>query len=130
MKYLIFLCLLYPFISAGQELQGTVGDFYSISTPLTLSLDNKEEIVAPKKKKPKKGVYYGIKTKKGFARKGVGQNVELELFSFIKEPTEPDKYVRDIYWYDYDRQQIRKTRTFDPSKGVLLHGPYTRKKRQ
>ena len=121
------MCLFFPFVTHGQETEGTVGDFYSISTPLTVSLDKKEDYVAPKKQKRKKNVYYGIKTKKGFARKGVGQNVELELFSYLKEPRTPDKYVRDIYWYDFDRQQIRKTRTFNPSKGVLLHGPYIKK---
>lgn len=128
MRYLIALFFLVPLFSFAQETEGTVGDFYSISTPLTVSLDKKEDYVEPKKKKRKKNVYYGIKTKKGFAKKGVGQNVELELFSYLKEYQAPDKYVRDIYWYDFDRKQIRRTRTFDPAKGALLHGPYIKKR--
>jgi antitoxin component YwqK of YwqJK toxin-antitoxin module len=128
MRYIILFFLLIPFLSSAQETEGTVGDFFSISTPLTLSLDKTEDYVAPKKKKRKKNVYYGIKTKKGFASKGIGQNEELELFNYLKAYQAPDKYVRDIYWFDFERKQIRRTRTFDPAKGVLLHGPYIKKR--
>lgn len=124
----IFFASFTAFAQQDEGVQGTVGDFYSISTPLTVSLDKKEDYVAPKKKKPKKNVYYGIKTKKGFARKAAGASIDLELFYYLKVPQKTDTYVRDIYWYDFDRKQIRKTRTFDPNKGVLLHGPYTKKR--
>jgi antitoxin component YwqK of YwqJK toxin-antitoxin module len=72
-------------------------------------------------------VFYGVKTKKGFTRKGVGEKVTYEIFYYLKKPEKPQTFVRDIYWYDYARHEIRKTSTFDPTKGVLLHGPYKRK---
>jgi antitoxin component YwqK of YwqJK toxin-antitoxin module len=90
-----------------------------------LELD--EEISAPivtKKKKPRKKFYYGIKTKKGFTRKGYGERMVVELFYYLKRPEKPNTFVRDLHWYDFTRREIRKTSTFDPSKGVLLHGPY------
>jgi len=103
--------------------------FYTISTPLTVDLKKTdEELVAPKKKKRKKNVFYGIKTKRGFAKKGSGPGEELIFFHYLKRYQPPDPYVRDIYWYDFQRKQIRKTKKFDPSKGVLLHGPFLRKK--
>lgn len=125
---LIFLPVLVLAQDPEEGAQGTVGEFYSISTPLTVSLDKKEDYVAPKKKKRKKNVFYGIKSKKGFTKKIAGSEVELELFYYLKEPRETDTYVRDIYWYDFDRKQIRRTRTFNPANGVLLHGPYTKKR--
>ena len=69
-------------------------------------------------------MYYGLKTKKGFTRKGYGNKVTYELFYYLKKPQLPKSFARDIYWYDFTRKEIRKTTSFDPSKGVLLHGPY------
>ncbi len=92
-----------------------------------LELDQKiDEPIVTKKKKPKKKVFYGIKTKKGFTRKGYGKTITVELFYYLKKPDKPSTFVRDIYWYDFTRREIRRTATFDPKKGVLLHGPYKR----
>ena len=47
-----------------------------------LELDEEtEEPIVRKKKKPRKKVYYGIKTKKGFTRKGSGQRARRLCFS-------------------------------------------------
>jgi antitoxin component YwqK of YwqJK toxin-antitoxin module len=101
---------------------------FTIDTPASLDFGKEEEpINTTKKKKPKKKVFYGIKTKKGFTRKGFGEKVTYETFFYLKKPEKPQTFVRDIWWYDYDRREIRKTSTFDPAKGVLLHGPYKRK---
>jgi antitoxin component YwqK of YwqJK toxin-antitoxin module len=101
---------------------------FTIDSPASLDFNKEEEpINTPKKKKPKKKVFYGIKTKKGFTRKGFGEKVTYETFYYLKKPEKPQTFVRDIWWYDYDRREIRKTSTFDPAKGVLLHGPYKRK---
>lgn len=81
------------------------------------------EPIVTKKKKPKKKTYYGIKTKKGFTRKGYGDRTIIETFYYLKRPEKPTAFVRDIFWYDFQRREIRKT-GFDPKKGVLLHGPY------
>jgi antitoxin component YwqK of YwqJK toxin-antitoxin module len=99
---------------------------FTIDTPATLDFQKEEEVEEPKKKKVKKKVFYGIKTKKGFTRKGFGERVTYELFYYLKKAEKPSIFVRDIYWYDFTRKEIRKTTlgSFDPAKGVLLHGPY------
>lgn len=85
-----------------------------------------EEPIVTKKKKPKPKVFYGIKTKKGFTRKGYGDRVVLELFYKLKKSEPANTFARDIYWFDYARREVRRTEKFDPKKGVLLHGPYKR----
>jgi hypothetical protein len=89
-----------------------------------LELDAKEEPIVTKKKKPKKKVFYGIKTKKGFTRKGYGSHVTVELFYYLKKPEKPSTFARDIFYYDFARREVLKTAKFDPKRGVLLHGPY------
>ncbi len=121
------IMLISPLISWGQE-EGE--QRFTIDTPVNLDFEKEEEPVNTKKKKIKKKVYYGIKTKKGFTRKGTGDKVTYELFYYLKRPEKPTFFVRDIYWYYFTRREIRKTTTFDPSKGVLLHGPYEKKQGQ
>lgn len=101
---------------------------FTIDTPVTLDFGNEDEPPPTKKKKPKKKVFYGVKTRKGFTRKGYGERVTYELFYFLKRPEKPQTFVRDVYWFDYHRKEIRKTSpaSFDPKNGVLLHGPYKR----
>ncbi len=100
---------------------------FTIDTPVSLDFEKEEEpINSPKKKKPKKKVFYGIKTKKGFSRKGVGERTVYETFFYLKKPEVPQTLVRDIYYYDYARREVIRTSKFDPKKGVLVHGPYKR----
>ena len=98
--------------------------------PVSIDLEKEEELAEeeeePKKKKRKKKVYYGIKTKKGFTRSGQGNKITIELFYYLKEPVDVNPYVPEVYWYDLKQRRVRGTRTFDPRKGVLLHGPYKR----
>lgn len=101
---------------------------FTIDTPASLDFQKEEEpINTGKKKKVKKKVFYGIKTKKGFTRKGVGNRVTYETFYYLKRPEKPQAFVRDIYYYNYARREIMKTERFDPRKGVLLHGPYEKR---
>ncbi len=101
---------------------------FTIDTPASLDFKKEEDPVSDKKKKKvKKRVYYGVKTKKAFTRKGQGERITYELFYVLKKPEKPQTFVRDIYWYDYTRHEIRKTTTYDLTKGVLLHGPYERR---
>ena len=101
---------------------------FTIDTPASLDFKKEEDPVSDKKKKKiKKKVYYGIKTKKAFTRKGQGERITYELFYVLKKPEKPQTFVRDIYWYDYTRHEVRKTTTFDLTKGVLLHGPYEKR---
>lgn len=100
---------------------------FTVDTPVNLDFNKQEEPEEPKKKKVKKKVFYGIKTKKGFTRKGQGNRVTFETFYYLKKPEKPQGFVRDIFWYDFTRKEIRKTQKFDPAKGVLLHGPYEKR---
>ncbi|MEQ9100530.1 MAG: hypothetical protein RIF36_08105 [Imperialibacter sp.] len=96
-------------------------------SPLTIdldALDEENEKIDVKKKKPKRNVYYGVKTKKGFTRTGFGENTVLELFSYLKVYQEPDEYVRDIYWYNFKRKKIVASRNIDKEYAGILHGPY------
>lgn len=105
-----------------------VDERFTVDTPVTLDFNKEEEpIETEKKKKPKKKVFYGIKTRKGFTKKGSANRITYELFYYLKKPEKPQTFARDIYWYDFTRKEIRKTTTFDPEKGVLLHGPYEKK---
>lgn len=127
MRISILTFLFFPTLVYSQVNDGADDEMFTISTPITIDLGKEEEVYEKKHKKPKKNFYYGIKTKKGFARKGIGSKATLELFNTLKTPQTPDPYVRDIYYYDFERKQIRKTRKYDPRKGVLLHGPYSKK---
>lgn len=129
--FISFLAL--SLTAVAQDDQDAEGDSpleerFTIDTPVTLDFKQEEEEEEPKKKKRKKKVFYGIKTKKGFTKHGYGQRVTYELFYYLKKPQQPETFVRDIYWYDFTRREIRKTSKFDPKKGVLLHGPYEKKR--
>lgn len=123
------LCLLFLMPVFGQDQEEEAQDErFTIDTPVVLDFEEEEETVdTKKKKKPKKKVFYGIKTKKGFTRKGYGNKVTYELFYVLKKPQKPQTFVRDVYYYDYIRKEIRRTEKFDPAKGVLLHGPYEKR---
>ncbi|MEO5979641.1 MAG: hypothetical protein ABIS36_07790 [Chryseolinea sp.] len=121
----IFLMVAIPLLSWAQEEEGEKR--FTVDTPVNLDFTKDEEPVNTKKKKVKKRVYYGLKTKKGFTRKGEGDRITYELFYYLKKSEKPQTFVRDIYWFDYTRREIRRTTTFDPAKGVLLHGPYIRR---
>lgn len=130
MKFYTLLLFFLLSLSCGLFAQTpeTEDQRFTIDTPASLDFQREEEPVnTPKKKKPKKKVFYGIKTRKGFTRKGFGNKVTYETFFYLKKPEKPQTFVRDIWWYDYTRKEIRKTSTFDPVKGVLLHGPYKKK---
>lgn len=119
-----------PALAQEEEaIEEPIDERFTIDTPVTLDFEEEEEEEEPKKKKKKakKKVFYGIKTRKGFTRKGQGNRVTYELFYVLRKPEGLQTFVRDIYWYDYTRKEVRKTERFDPEKGVLLHGPYEKR---
>lgn len=126
-KYFILIfALVFSFVSFAQDDEPEEQRLFVISTPVDLSIDGEdvdEPVRRKKKKKTKKNVFYGLKTKKGFTRRGVGDRMTYERFRYLRKPIEIDKYVRDIYWFDFTRKEIRRT-GFDPKKGYILHGPY------
>lgn len=130
MRSLLFLLFLSPLLIFAQEEPGDAEDRpFTIDGAFTLDLDQEEEPIAnPKKKKVKKKVFYGIRTKKAFTRKGTGQRITFETFYILKRPAPPQTFVRDVYWYDFKRKEVRKTAPakFDAKSGILLHGPYKR----
>jgi antitoxin component YwqK of YwqJK toxin-antitoxin module len=135
MRSIVFISLLLllatsrVFAQEEETADEPADDRFTIDTPVTLDFqkEEEEEPKKKKKKKVKKKVFYGIKTKKGFTRKGYGNRITYELFYVLKKPEKPQTFVRDVYWYDYTRKEIRKTEKFDPEKGVLLHGPYEKR---
>ncbi len=99
-------------------------------TPLTIDLESEKDLedeFKPKKKKVKKNVFYGLKTKRGYTKKGFGVKTVREEFRFLKTPVDIDPFVRDIYWYNYKKKKVIKSRKIDPKYGVILHGPYVKR---
>jgi len=101
--------------------------------PLTVNMEREIELSEEAKdarkrakKRRKRKVFYGIKTKKGYTKRGYGDNIEVEIFHYLKEPIEYDSYAPEIWWYDFIRKQIRKTGNPYSKKGAILHGPYKR----
>ncbi len=126
---LLILFSVIAFVATAQETESEPQDQqFTIDTPASLDFKKEEEpINTGKKKKVKKKVFYGIKTKKGFSRRGVGERTVYETFYFLKKPEKPQAFVRDIYYYNFERREILRTEKFDPNKGVLLHGPYEKR---
>ena len=114
---------------------GDTEDGFSLinEMPLTLNMERELELSeeakdATKRKEQKrnKKVFYGLKTKKSFARRGYGDNVELEIFHYLNDYREIDPYVPEVYWFDFTRKRIRNSGEIDDKRGVILHGPYKR----
>jgi hypothetical protein len=86
MRLKILLIVLFTGISLALYAQDEPQDQpFTVDTPVNLDFLKEEEPVPTKKKKVKKKVFYGIKTKKGFTRKGVGDRVTYELFYYLKK---------------------------------------------
>jgi antitoxin component YwqK of YwqJK toxin-antitoxin module len=117
----VLVALSLPALAQAEE-----GDqLFSIDTPASLAFIREEDPLAtPKTRKPRKNVFYGVKTRKGFTRKGTGDRVTYELFYYLRKPETISTLVRDIYYYDFARRELMRTSRFDPKKGVLVHGPY------
>ncbi|MBX9850197.1 MAG: hypothetical protein K2X86_00390 [Cytophagaceae bacterium] len=85
-------------------------------------------IEAPKKKKKeKKKVFYGLKCKRGYTRKGTGSKMVIESFFFLKHYKEPNPYVKKVYVYDVRKQQIVELTSINKKEVhfyKILHGPY------
>ncbi len=96
--------------------------------PLTINLNEEEEeeedTLKIEEKKPKRNVFFDLKTKKGFTKSGYAGQTIIEQFRYLKSYEDPDPYVRDVYWYDTKRKQIRTTHNIDKKKALILHGPY------
>lgn len=125
--YLLLAILSTVSLAFGQEYVDDDNLFETqYEVPLTVDLDAEEEKqeYVIKKKKPKKSVIYGRKTKKGFSRSGYGKSEVIELFRYLKTYEDPVPYVRDVYSYDFKKRTMVKSRSVDQKNAAILHGPY------
>ena len=77
------------------------------------------------KKKKKKNVFMGYKTKKGYTKTGRGKGQTIETFRYLKEYKEPNPYAPERYYYHTKKRRIYKTTgEIDPSIARIPHGPY------
>ena len=82
---------------------------------------------AKKKKKLKKKVFYGIKTRKGFTKAGRRDKQMIETFFYLKKYQQPDPYIKDIYVWDITKRKVIEIDEITPAeqnKFKILHGPY------
>ena len=107
-------------------------------SPLTLDLEDVsddgefEQDDAEKSKKKKKvnpKIYFGIKTKKGFARTGFGDRMVVELFHVLKPKdfVAPETYTRNFYWYNFKKKKIVNSTRVKQEYAGVLHGHYVKK---
>lgn len=103
--------------------------FYNEDDPLKLNEEEEEDEPQkrPKGKRPKKRVYYGMKTRRGFARTGAGGSTTI-LFHFLKEPRDPDPYIQELWWFNTQNRKIESGDHYKYEKNkdhlLILHGPY------
>ncbi|MEO9872750.1 toxin-antitoxin system YwqK family antitoxin [Ekhidna sp.] len=131
-KIIISVSLIFMGLSAfsqdGESLEALFKVDYD--TPLTLDLEAEEgedagiEPVKQKKKKKKRNVYFGLKTRKGFTRTIRGNDVIFEIFHVLKEYEGPPEYASDFYWLDYKKKKVMNTLRIKQKDAQVLHGPY------
>lgn len=94
--------------------------------PLLLFDDQKvREAKQEKKKKIRKNIFFGIKTRKGSTRRSLRGQEYIELFHYTDAIWTRNPYLRDLYWYD-SKERLVRTQGFVEGQGYLLHGPYQR----
>ncbi|WP_421873722.1 toxin-antitoxin system YwqK family antitoxin [Marinoscillum sp.] len=136
---LLVSLLLAGFVAAAQEVSSVDELFQTkYETPLSMDAeqdlertdkDDDEEKGKKKEKKVNPKIYYGIKTKRGFAKKGFGNRQTVELFHYLKDKdyVGPDPYARDFYWYDFKKKQIVNSLRVKEDYAGVLHGHYEKK---
>ena len=89
--------------------------------------DDKEAKKKEKKVNPK--IFYGIKTKRGYAKTGFGERTVVELFHYLKDKdyVGPDPYSRDFYWYDFKKKKIQNSLKAKRGYAGVMHGHYVKK---
>jgi antitoxin component YwqK of YwqJK toxin-antitoxin module len=113
--------------AADPDSSGVVSDKLMPTTLPLLLFDDKERKEKKKKenKSKKKNIYYGQKVKRVRIRQTFRSQTQFQNFFYTTEKKVIDQYIRDIYWYD-KKENVIRTKDFDPSRGYLLHGPYTK----
>ncbi len=96
---------------------------------ITLEEDEKPEesdTIPDAELKVKKNFYYGEKTKKAFTAFKDRNTQDFRLFNVLPEPTEVDKYVRQIFYHDVENDAVRAVEGKGQTLNRVLHGPYER----
>ena len=82
------------------------------------------------KKKKKKNIFYGERTKRYFTKTIKGRNITIEKLSVLREYSSPSRLVYYKYYYDINKagakRKIVKTRYLSKKYGLPLHGVYER----
>lgn len=79
-----------------------------------------------RKKKPKKRMFYGEMTKKGFIKKLNGRKTTTEFFYYLSKSQEVQPFVKEIYWFHKVKKKILLGAIPPKDKpfAKILHGPY------
>lgn len=131
-KFICTVSLILMGLSAFSQDEESLEELFKVDyeTPLTLDLAAEEgeeagiEPVKQKKKKKKRNVFFGIKTRKAFARTVRGNDVIYEIFNVLKEYEGPPEYASDFYWYDYKKKKVMNSLRVDKRNAGVMHGPY------
>lgn len=127
-----FLFILGQHAFAQDENNGLQGEpVFTTDTVPELDLDKvmaeEEEDEKKKEKKRPKKVFYGMKTRKAFTKRGAGRRQQIELFYYLKKPADPNFYVPVVYVYDMQKREVLELKDedkFDRRFHRILHGPY------
>ena len=136
MKTNFRLIITLSFVSIGLSVfsqdEESIEELFKVDydTPLTLDLESEEDNdqgidpVKQKKKKKKKNFFFGVKTRKAFARTVRGNDVIIELFNVLKVYEGPPEYAADFYWFDYRKKKIQNSLKVNQKNAGVMHGPY------
>ncbi|MBC7387789.1 MAG: hypothetical protein H7329_01135 [Opitutaceae bacterium] len=134
MRLCLFLFIIsIQIISAQQPGSGSytapITSLYTDTTPNLDFIPKKKRDFKIKEKKVPKNLFYGVRTKKGFAFTGKGKTKITELFYFIPVYKEPDIYVPTVYWYHIKKRKVFSSPILEKDQKFarLLHGPYVKK---
>ncbi len=98
----------------------------TISSRNILFQEAEDTLMITEKKKKKKNIYFGIKTKKGFIRTTSGSNLIYENFNFIKEPEIVNVYAQELFFYDKKKKKVVKSKKI-LEEALMMHGPYLKR---
>lgn len=133
---LLTLLLFFCFVQAIAQESPSNGAYtapittlYADTVPSLDYLPKKKKDFKIKEKKIPKRVFYGIKTKRGYAITGKGKAKMIEVFYFLPKPKEPDPFVPTVYWFHTKKRKVMNTPILEKDEKFarLLHGPYLKK---
>lgn len=91
--------------------------------------DTTEKAPERKPKPPKRGVYYGIKTRKAYTKVVKNKKRTFELFHVLAKPQDPSPYnLTHLHWFHKQKRKIFIGPIPDKEAkfAKILHGPYRR----